>query len=94
MRRVDRDLMVVDPQSVTLGVAIGKESALEHLVGRESDAGHDVGRVAVEFKTTHLYQRKVLLVTHLGPQYVGIPQVEICLAGIEQDTDIVVCYPE
>ena len=42
---VDRDLVVVDAESVAVSVAVGKEPPLEHLVGRKADARDDVGRV-------------------------------------------------
>ena len=43
-RRVDRDMVEVDAEPVTLGVGIGEQPRLQHLVGREADARHDVGR--------------------------------------------------
>ncbi|OPY90658.1 MAG: hypothetical protein A4E72_00541 [Syntrophus sp. PtaU1.Bin208] len=42
---VDGNRKVVDAEPVTLGVAIGEEAPLEHLVGREADAGNDMGRI-------------------------------------------------
>ena len=44
-RGVDRDAGVVDAEAIALGVAVGEEPSLEHLVRGEADAGHDVGRV-------------------------------------------------
>src|SRR5258708_12862797 len=41
--RVDRDVIEVDAEPVALGVAIGEQAPLEHLVGRKADTGHDVG---------------------------------------------------
>src|SRR5258708_37373385 len=41
--RVDRDMVEVDAEPVALGVAIGEKAPLEHLVGRKSDTGHNVG---------------------------------------------------
>jgi len=32
-RCIDRDLMVIDAESVALGIAVGKKASLEHLVG-------------------------------------------------------------
>ena len=43
--RVDRDQVVVHAEPVALRIAVGEEPPLQHLVGREADAGHDVGRV-------------------------------------------------
>jgi hypothetical protein len=77
-RRVDRDLVVVHAEPVALGVSVGKESPLEHLVGGESDAGHHVGRVegrlfdfgeivlrgAVQFENPQFDQR-IILFQHL-----------------------------
>jgi hypothetical protein len=42
---VHRDLAVVHPQTVEVGLAVGKETFLGHLVGREADAGDDARRV-------------------------------------------------
>ena len=44
-RGVDGNLMVIDPQAVALRVTIAEQPPLQHAVGREADAGHDVGRV-------------------------------------------------
>ncbi len=77
---VDGDLVVVYAEAVALGVAVGEEPSLEHLVGRIADAGHDIGRVEgslfnlgeivlrvlVEFEHAHLDQRKILLEPDLG----------------------------
>ena len=43
-RRIHRDMVEVDAEPVTLRVAVGEQPRLQHLVGRETDAGHDVGR--------------------------------------------------
>jgi hypothetical protein len=37
--------MVVDAQAVALRVAVREEPSLQHLVGREADAGHEVGGI-------------------------------------------------
>ena len=77
---VDRDLVVVDTQAVALGIAIGEEAALQHLIRREADAGHHGGRVegclfhileivlrvAVQFEHAHFDQGEFLLVPDLG----------------------------
>src|SRR3984893_13795641 len=42
-RGIDLDVVEVDAEPVTLRVAIGEETPLQHLVGGEADAGNDVG---------------------------------------------------
>src|ERR1700733_2522680 len=42
-RRVDRDVMVIDAQAITLRVPIREQAPLQHLVGRKADTRHDVG---------------------------------------------------
>ena len=37
--------MMVYTKSVSLGIGIGEEASLEHLVGREANSGHDGGRI-------------------------------------------------
>ncbi len=44
-RTVDRNEIIVHPESVTLCVAIREEPPLEHLVRRESYALYNVGRI-------------------------------------------------
>ena len=70
-RRIDRNLMMIDAESIALRIAIRKQARLQHLVRREADAGHDGGRIegglfdfgkeifriAVEFKFADLDQR-------------------------------------
>jgi hypothetical protein len=43
-RRVDRDVVVIDPEPIALRISIGEEACLQHFVGRIADARHDVGR--------------------------------------------------
>ena len=71
---------MVNAQAVALRVAVREEPSLQHLVGREADAGHDVGGVerrlldlgevvfgvAVQLHHAHLDQRVVLVRPHLG----------------------------
>ena len=78
--RVDRYLVVVHAKAVPLGVAVGKEPSLEHLVGGEADPRHHAGGVEgrllhvpevvvgvpVQFELAYLYQRIVLFIPHLG----------------------------
>src|SRR5690606_24934644 len=42
-RGVDGQLLVVCAEAIALGVGIGKDAGLKHLVGRVADAGDDVG---------------------------------------------------
>jgi len=63
LRRVDRNLVMIDTKAVTRGISIGKQSRLQHFVGRKADAWNDgrrregsllnfredVVRIAVEF---------------------------------------------
>jgi hypothetical protein len=42
-RCVDGDVVEVDAEPVALGVAIGEQPSLEHLVRRKADTGHDGG---------------------------------------------------
>jgi hypothetical protein len=43
-RRIHRYLIMVHAEPVALRVAVGEEPRLQHLVGREADTGHHVGR--------------------------------------------------
>src|ERR1700730_12727321 len=68
LRRIHRDLRIVDPKSVPLCISIREQPALEHLVGREANTGNHVRRregslldvrkeilwVAIQFHLTHL----------------------------------------
>ena len=79
-RSVHGDRMVVDAEAVALGVAVGKEPALQHLVGRQADAGNDGGgiegrlldigeivlRIAVELQHADVDERKVPVRPDLG----------------------------
>src|ERR1700730_7318091 len=79
-RCVDRDVVVIDPQTVALRISIGEETSLQHLVRRIADARHDVGRrkrrlfdfgedvfrVPIELEISDLDQRKVTLWPDLG----------------------------
>ena len=78
--RIDRDQVVVDAEAVALGIPIGEQPSLQHLVRRETDAGHDVGRierrlldfgkiilgVPVQLQDTDLHQRIILVEPDLG----------------------------
>jgi len=77
---VDRNQVVVDAEPVALGIAVGEQASLQHLVRREADAGHDVGwvegrlldlgkvvfRVAVQFEDAHLDKGVILMEPDLG----------------------------
>src|ERR1700754_5205920 len=43
LRRVDRDMVVIDAEPVALRISIGEQASLQHLVRRVTDARHDVG---------------------------------------------------
>ena len=78
--RIDRNLVVVHAEAVPLGVTVGKEPPLEHLVGRETNARHDICRiegglfdlgeivirVIVQLQDPHLDQGIILVVPDLG----------------------------
>ena len=71
---------MIDAQSIALRIAVGEQPRLQHLVGGEADAGHDVGGIecrllyfgkvivgiAVEFHDTDFDQGVVLVRPHLG----------------------------
>ena len=77
---VDRNLLIVGAQSVSVGVGVGEESALEHLVvggfdpwhhvgggeGRLLHLGEVVGGVLVQHHLAHGYQGVVTMGPHLG----------------------------
>ncbi len=79
-RGVHRDRVVVDAEAVALGVAVGKEPPLQHLVRREADARYNVRRVEgrlldlgevvlwvlVQIEDAHLDERVVLVKPDLG----------------------------
>src|ERR1700688_2100820 len=80
LRRIHRDLWIVDPKPVPLCISIREQPALEHLVGREADTGNNVRRregslldvrkeilcVAIQFHLTDLDQGIVRVRPHLG----------------------------
>jgi hypothetical protein len=44
LRRIHRDMMEVDTETVSLGVSLGEQAGLEHLVRRPADSGNDIRR--------------------------------------------------
>src|SRR5579864_4969146 len=44
LRRINRDVIEVNTQPVTLGISIREQATLEHLVRREADSGNHIGR--------------------------------------------------
>ena len=40
---IDRNLVVVDPEAVALGVAVGEEAALQKAVGRKANSRNHMG---------------------------------------------------
>ena len=43
--RVDQDQMMIDAQTVALGITVGEQSPLQYLVRGKADAGHDAGEI-------------------------------------------------
>src|ERR1700677_323661 len=86
LRGVHRDVIEVHPETITLGVAIGKEPRLEYLVRRKADPRDDVGgrergllhfreeifRIAIELEEAHLEQWKC----PLGPDFGQFKRIE------------------
>ncbi len=80
MRRVDRDLLVVDPEPGPVRVGVGEPPRQQHLVRRQRDARHQVvrlerglldlgvvvGDVAVQGHGAHVDQRVVAVRPDLG----------------------------
>lgn len=91
-RAVDGNLVVIYAEAVTLGVAVGKEAALQKFVRRKSDSGNDmrgrerglfdigevVFRIAVEFEHADFDERKFLVAPRFG-DVEGIFFVIFCL---------------
>jgi len=44
LRRIDRDVIEVNTEAVSLGVSIREQAALEHLVRREANSGNHIRR--------------------------------------------------
>src|SRR5882762_4292828 len=42
LRRIDRDVIEVNTEAVSLGISIREQAALEHLVRREADSGNHI----------------------------------------------------
>ncbi len=70
LRRVHRDVVEVDAETVALRIAVGEQPALQHFVRREAYAGNNVGR-----------RERGLL--DLGEKVVG-PAVELHHADFDQ----------
>ena len=77
---INRDEVMIDSQTVTLGITVGEKPALQHLIRRETDTRHDIGRIesrlfnigkivfriAVKFQDTYLNQGIILVIPDLG----------------------------
>ena len=99
LRRVDRELQVVRPDPVALGVRVGQGPALEHLVVREVDPvdedaraegrllrlGEEVVRVAVEHHAADRQERELVLRPALG--VVERVEVELRMVVVRHDLD-------
>src|SRR6266404_6394809 len=44
LRRINRDVIEVHTEAVSLGISIREQAALEHLVGREANSGNHIRR--------------------------------------------------
>src|SRR5690554_2155273 len=55
-RGIHWNQVMVHPKAITLGVAIGKQAPLQHLVWREANAGNNIRRI----KCTLLNFRKIV----------------------------------
>ena len=75
-RTVDRYEIVVDAETVALGIAVREQPALQHLVGREANAVDYIERI----------ERRLL---DLGEEVLGVAvelQYTRCEAGKRRDT--------
>src|SRR5690606_30280539 len=86
------DLFVIDPQTVTLGIRISKDTALQHLVRRKTDPvnnirwaqgclldiSEEISWVLIQLQFTNLDQRVFFLAPCLG-QVKGIKVMPLCL---------------
>ena len=89
---VHGNLHEVHAQSVTLRVAVGEQTALQHLVGRETDALDDVHgverrlldirivvlRIAVQLQDADFVQREILVI----PYFCQVERIEFVVAGL------------
>lgn len=103
VRAVDGDLLVVDTQTVTVGIRVREETTLEHTihggfntgnhVGRRESGllgfGKVVGRVAVQNELTVTNERVISMRPNLG----DIEDVPLVLLGISFGHDLDVSSP-
>src|SRR4030088_2456404 len=92
LRRVNRDVIEVNTEAVSLGISIREQAALEHLVRREANSGNHIRRreggllhlckvvfrVTIELHYTNFDQWVVSLGPDFG-QIKGIVLVCLCL---------------
>src|SRR5271155_3044100 len=45
VRMIDRQMHMIGSKAVPMGIAVGEQAALQHLVGGGTDAGHEVRRI-------------------------------------------------
>ena len=78
--RIDGQRFIMRADAMAMGVGIGEDARLQHLVGREPDARHDVGRrigglfdfreiivgIAVELENANVDQGIILVRPHFG----------------------------
>ncbi len=91
-RHIDRDEITVDPESITLGVTVGKQTPLQHLVGRQTYTvdyirrierrlfylGIKIFGITVKFEYTYITQREILVIPHFSE----VKRIDVILAGL------------
>ena len=77
---INRNQVVINPQTITLRVTIGKKPPLQHFIWRKTNTGRHIGRVkgglldfsvvvfrvAVELQDTNINQRVILMWPNFG----------------------------
>src|SRR5690606_23749548 len=102
-RLIDRDGAVIDAQTVALRIAIRKQTALQHFVGREADAFYNVGgvkggllyfskvviRIAVQLEIPDIDQR----VLPFRPYFGKVEWVVVVVSGLLFGHDLYFHFP-
>src|SRR6202023_4162850 len=70
LRRIHRDVIEVDTETVSLGVSIREQAALEHLVRRPADSGNHIRRG----ESSLLYLCEVVFRITIELHYAGFNQ--------------------
>lgn len=89
---VHGDLVVVSSQSVTLGVGVGEESSLKHLIGRGLDSGNhmaggegdllDLGEVVIGVLVEDQLSDALERVVGMGPHLGNVKDVPLVGGGV------------